>query len=148
MGTRAPAGSQEEGSLLCLQGRQARPSVLLCPHGQPRRWGSRRHKCWGAREEGGGLAGGTPMARPQATTPQGTCGGGGAHTTPRQDPRAPAWLGDAGRALPCSVPELDATRRPSRPWGTESGQGSRRGEGHAPLAGGAVKHRTTPQRKT
>ena len=34
MGTRAPAGSQEEGSLLCLQGRQARPSVLLCPHGQ------------------------------------------------------------------------------------------------------------------
>ena len=35
MGTRAPAGSQEEGSLLCLQGRQARPSVPLSSRAAP-----------------------------------------------------------------------------------------------------------------
>lgn len=149
VGMRAPAGSQEKGSLLCLQGRQARPYVLLRPHGQPRRRGSRRHKCWqGPREEGGGLAVGTPTARPQATPPQGTWGRGGAHTTLRQDPRAPAWLGDGWAGSLVFSPEVDATRRPSCPWETESKQGSHRGEGHARLAGGAGKHQRNMRRKT
>ena len=58
----------------------------------------------GGREEGGGLAVGTHTARPQATAPQGTWGRGGAHTTRRQDPRAPAWLGDSWAGSPVFGP--------------------------------------------